>query len=177
MALQSLLFLSCWCECCRIFKHIHVSGVFPKGCAQMHNTHEENERQRQRGLELWCRHTSTNQQPVFTEPVHHPCLPVIAHQPVVKNSPALTEDTEKKPSRSSSTVADKPGLAILLLLLARLHILRGPFMTSLLTGGGAPSIPVVRTGEGTCCAGDVAHLNLDAAAAEAQQQPEEEEDE
>ncbi|MED6273580.1 hypothetical protein CHARACLAT_007886 [Characodon lateralis] len=48
------------------------------------------------------------------------------------NSPALTEDAKRKePSRSSSSAAaDKPGLAILLLFLAELHILRGPFITS-----------------------------------------------
>ena len=73
------------------------------------------------------------------------------------NSPARTEETDRKPSRSGSTAAaDKPGLAILLLLLARLHILRGPSRTSRLPGWSQHPGRYRRAGgreEGTCCAG------------------------
>lgn len=97
---------------------------------------------------IWSKHTNTT--------------PLFPHQPVVKNSPALTEDTERKPSRSSSPAADKPGFAILLLLLARLHILRGPFRN--IPFNGKERASRYRRERGLVVPGDEAHLNLDAAA-------------
>lgn len=69
------------------------------------------------------------------------------------NSPARTEET--KPSRSSGSAADEPGgWAILLLLLARLHILRGPLMMQHLKRGeqhghGDPQLGVCSGGGAT----------------------------
>lgn len=84
-----------------------------------------------------------------------------------KSSPALTEDTAREPSRSSSAAAaHKPGFSILLLLPTSLHILRGPS-----TASREPASRPVPEG-GTCCAGDEGHLNLQDAAAEAPERAE-----
>ncbi|CAB1429527.1 unnamed protein product [Pleuronectes platessa] len=122
--------------------------------------------------------TTTQQPELHRLPTHPSCL-VYSRSSLINlwwlnrnHSPALTEDAERKPSRSSSTAADETGVAILLLLLlAGLHILRGPSRASHPTGGRERASPV--RASGLVVPATSAHLNLDAAAG-AQHWPREE---
>lgn len=117
LSLQTLLFLYSCCKTLLMPTNTNhpcaASGVLEKGIGAARRSPVRSS--------VWC-----------LSPHHQWCYLINLW---LKNSPALTVDAERKPSRSSSTAADEPGSSILLLLLASLHILRGPFITSPLTGG------------------------------------------